>query len=160
MDNQKVRSYLRKGELAAALLETLGYCYEEKSHAVPKWVEPNKKDPIKALSEKFEAQLLKPMIDQLKGLAKAQVASVCPVNIGTRFTITKLPATHFLNGYAMPRDHVYEVEEVARIKAGTERAQRLNLVGLAISFDVKMGFQERRLWLPLDCIKVVADADF
>ncbi|PMX14143.1 MULTISPECIES: hypothetical protein [unclassified Pseudomonas] len=160
MDNQKVRSYLRKGELAAALLETLGYSYEENSHAGAKWAEPAKQDPIKALSEKFETEVLKPMIDQLKGLAKAQTASVCPVNIGTRFTITKLPAAHFLNGYSMPRDHVYEVEEVARIKAGTERAQRLKLVGLAISFDVKMGFQERRLWLPLDCIKVVADADF
>ena len=160
MDNRKVRSYLRKGELAVALLDTLGYQFDEKSYAMPKWVAPEKQDPIKALTEKFEAELLKPMIEKLKGLAKAPVNSVCPVNIGTRFTITKLPAAHFLNGYAMPRDHVYEVEEVARIKAGTERSERLNLVGLAISFDVKMGFSERRLWLPLDCIKVVADARF
>lgn len=158
MDNQKVRSYLRKGELAAALLETLGYSYEEKSYAVPKWVEPTKKDPLKELADKATAEVQR-FAERMQALAKPTV-SVCPVNIGTRFTITQLPAAHFLNGYSMPRDHVYEVEEVARIKAGTERSQRLNLVGLAISFDVKMGFQERRLWLPLDCIKVVVDADF
>lgn len=158
MDNQKVRQHLRKGEQAVTLLESLGYTYQLNSLTPSVWVAPDKVDALKVLTDKANAEVQK-FAERLQELAKAS-GSECPVNIGTCFTIKGLPANHFLKGYRLPAKQVFVVEEIKRVKAGTPQADHLGYVGLAISFDVNMGMTERRLWLPLDCIKVTADARF
>lgn len=159
MDNTKVRQYLLKGEKAVTLLESLGYTYKFNTLGPSEWITPAKEDPLKALSEKAHDELLKPLLDRFQELLTVP-ASECPVNIGTKFTIARLPDSHFLKGYRLPQSRVYQVEEIKRVKAGSPQADHLGFVGLAISFDVVTGFSERRLWLPLDCIKVTADARF
>lgn len=149
MDNKKVRSYLRKGELASAMLESLGYRYEEKSYAVPKWVAP----------AKSELELFK---EQLTALMTPPEKRTSPVRNGATFTVTSLPAGHFLQAY-MYRRYVFAVNSSEWIAEGSEKSKKLNgFSGWVVHFEMRAGFDStpRTLWLPLSCIKVTTDADF
>lgn len=147
MDNQKVRAHLRKGELAVAMLESLGYRYEEKAYAVPKWVAP----------AKSELELFK---DQLKELLTPPAERCSPVRDGASFTVTSLPAGHFLQAYIY-RSYVFTVTSSEWIAEGSAQSQKLKgFTGWAVHFNFEQGFRKQGLWLPLSCIRVAPHADF
>lgn len=153
MDNTKVRSYLRKGELAAALLETLGYRYEEKSYAVPKWIEPANFVDMEQARKEMQA-----VLDKFR---KPEPKPVCPVQVGDHFRILSLPAGHFLRAYGSAYGATHTVVETRFIKERTDESDRLKgFSGWTLSFDVPVSTRKQRVWLPLDCIKVTADARF
>lgn len=150
MDNQKVRAHLRKGELAVTLLESLGYSYNEsKGHPQrePLWIAP----------AKSELELFK---EQLKELLTPPAERGSPVRDGASFTVTSLPAGHFLQAYIY-RSYVFTVTSSEWIAEGSAQSQKLKgFTGWAVHFNFEQGFRKQGLWLPLSCIKVAPNADF
>jgi hypothetical protein len=160
VDNQKVRQHLRKGELAVAMLESLGYRYEEKAYARTVWVPPVKEDPAKIVLDKLNSELLQPLIDRCQALLK-ETDNVCPVTVGTRFTILTLPEFHFLRCYGRWSTAVHEVALIRLIPKGSPESSELRgWYGWAVFFDIGFGISKRRLWLPVENIKAIADAHF
>lgn len=155
MDNQKVRQYLRKGELAVTLLESLGYRYAEPTghpKREPHWVEPETFVSMEDARKEMQA-----VLDRFR----KPEAPKCPVNVGDTFTVTDLPSGHFLHGYGSALKSKYKAIETRLIAEGTEASRNLKgFTGWTVSFDVELVFNKRRLWLPVSCIKVTADARF
>ena len=150
MDNQKVRAHLRKGELAVKLLESLGYSYDDSEvhpQREPRWIAP----------AKSELEVFK---EQLQELLTPPKKRTSPVRDGASFTVTSLPAGHFLNAYIY-RKYVFTVASSEWIAPGSAQSVKLKgFSGWAVHFEMRGTGHKQGLWLPLSCIKVASNADF
>jgi hypothetical protein len=94
MDLQDVRKFVRKGDDATQLLESLGYSYESYQNAPPKWIKV-KADPLQPVYDavgKLMEDIQAPLIAKIKELTEA-----ADIQAGERFVVGDLryaPAGH------------------------------------------------------------------
>lgn len=147
MNSSEIRKHLKKGELAVALLESLGYVYEDKP---PRWSgEDTAKGRYDALLSDISKHLPKPEP------VKVEVPVDPDIRVGDRFVINALPKGHHLHGVYRWAGQVFTVDNVQWIAAGVPASQKLEgFHGFAVNFRYFDGFKQVGLWLPLSCIRI------
>lgn len=153
MNSSEIRKHLKKGELAVALLESLGYVYEDSTPSkLPRWSgEDTAKGRYDALLSDISKHLPKPEP------VKVEVPVDPDIRVGDRFVINTLPKGHHLQlaGVHWRRGHGFAVDNVQWIAAGSPASQKLDgFHGFAVNFRYFDGFRQVGLWLPLSCIRI------
>lgn len=153
MNSSEIRKHLKKGELAVALLESLGYVYEDSTASKPpRWSgEDTAKGRYDALLSDISKHLPKP------APVKVEVPVDPDVRVGDRFAISTLPNGHHLQRAVriLWPMKIFTVDNVQWIAAGSPASQKLDgFHGFAVNFRYFDGFRQVGLWLPLSCIRI------
>lgn len=151
MNSSEIRKHLKKGELAVALLESLGYVYEDSAPSKPpRWSgEDTVKGRYDALLSDISKHLPKPEP------VKVEVPVDPDICLGDSFVVNTLPKSHYLQGVRWARRGPYTVDNVQWIAPLTPASQKLDgFHGFAVNFRYFDGFKQVGLWLPLSCIQI------
>lgn len=142
MDLQDVRKFVRKGDDASKLLESLGYSYESYQSAPPKWIKV-KEDPlapIVASVEKLLGDLQAPLLAKIKEMkAESQV-----LKVGDCFSVGDIRY--------VPASHKFRLNEV--LWRGRKFVARSVENHLTYGQIVRFGFNSENTgyWLPVKAV--------
>lgn len=143
MDLQDVRKFVRKGDDAVKLLESLGYRYESNvGNAPPRWVKPEGPlDPIYQAVEKLMGDLQAPLIKQLEEMTKEADKAL---KVGDDFEVAHvglIPALHaFKHNHSLWRGQMFTARAIE------DHPQQ----GLIVRFG--RGVNNHGHWLPVKAV--------
>ncbi|NBF03775.1 hypothetical protein GV819_15890 [Pseudomonas sp. Fl5BN2] len=151
MNSSEIRKHLKKGELAVALLESLGYVYEDSAPSKPpRW---SGEDTVKGRYDDLLSEIAKHLPKPEP--VKVEVPVDPDIRVGDRFVINTLPKGHHLRSAWPPFGCLFTVDNVQWIAAGTPASQKLDgFHGFAVNFRYFNGLKPVGLWLPLSCIRI------
>lgn len=150
---QDVRKFIKKGDRAVQLLESLGYTYMSDGKSEPRWIEPTQVDPKEAL-----AKFLRDQADALSPQAKFttsfnaqslfRTSGEPPIPAGRRFTVEprRIPKWHRLASFNENHFRGMRFEVVRCFQPATEHFP----IGWAVEFRMRTKpYEFESVWLPL-----------